>query len=190
MPETDAFDPRAFHARHSLAAIVACSENGVIGREGGLPWHLPGDLRHFMRSTRGCAVVMGRKTFDSLDAPLPHRLNIVVSRSMPEPQDPAVRIVRDLDGAIELAREARMEAPVWIAGGGTIYEQAMGRVDLIVRTLVHTRVEGDTHFPEIDTRLWRLAHAQEHRADDRHRLAFTIQWWVRTPGSGALACPA
>ncbi|HCT45170.1 MAG TPA: hypothetical protein DF699_08155, partial [Phycisphaerales bacterium] len=75
MSEPDSFDSRAFHAQFDVAMIVACSENGVIGREGDLPWHLPKDLRHFMRSTKGCPVIMGRKTFDSLDKPLHARLN-------------------------------------------------------------------------------------------------------------------
>ncbi len=181
MPQADEFDPRAFNARHQLAIIVACSENGVIGREGDLPWRLPTDLRHFMRSTRGCAVIMGRKTFESLDAPLPDRLNIVVSGSMPLTDTPSVKVVRNLEGAIDTGRASGLEPPIWIAGGGTIYEQVMDRVDLVVRTLVHTRIRGDTLFQGLDLDRWRLAHAEHHRGDERHAWPFSIEWWVRSP---------
>ncbi|MEX0876860.1 MAG: dihydrofolate reductase [Phycisphaerales bacterium] len=176
------FDPRAFHARFDYGLIVACSENGVIGREGDLPWHLPADLRHFMRSTRDCAVVMGRRTYESLDTPLPHRLNIVVSTSMGEDQPEGVRVARDLEQALDIAREARMQAPIWIAGGGTIYTQTMDMADLIVRTLVHTRLEGDTGFPEIDPDSWELVRSEAHESDDRHIYGFAIEWWTRKQG--------
>jgi len=177
------FDVRAFHARFNCGIIVACSENGVIGSEGDLPWHLPADLKHFMTSTRGCAVVMGRKTYETLDGPLPRRLNVVVSNSMDADQPEGVRVARGLDQAIDIAQAAGMEPPVWVAGGGTIYTQAMDRAELLVRTLIHTEVEGDTRFPEIDPQRWHLARCQEHPADDRHDFAFTIEWWVRSmPG--------
>lgn len=160
--------------------IVACSQNGVIGSDGDLPWKLPMDLRHFMQSTRGCSVVMGRKTFESLDQPLPNRLNIVLSRTLRDDRDDGVRVASEIGEAIELAHDASCESPVWIAGGGHIYRQAMDRVDLIVRTLIHAQVEGDTHFPEIDTNVWCLAHFEHIAADDRHEFGFTIEWWTRS----------
>lgn len=181
MPGADDFDPRAFHAQHELAIIVACSENGVIGLEGDLPWRLPIDLRHFMRSTLGCPVIMGRKTFESLDTPLPNRLNIVVSGIMPRSEDSEVMVVRGLEEAIEAGRASGLGSPIWIAGGGTIYEQVMDQADLVVRTLVHTRVQGDTRFPALDEEHWRLAHAEHHRQDERHAWPFSIEWWVCRP---------
>lgn len=188
MSEPHPFDPRSFHARFDIAMIVACSENGVIGREGDLPWHLPDDLRHFMRSTKGCPVIMGRKTFDSLDKPLPARLNIVLSRTMPVSDDEQFRVARDLDESIEIAKRAicenRQDGPIWIAGGGTIYSQAMSRVGLIVRTLVHCQVEGDARFPEIEADGWNLEHRIAHAPDDRHRFGFDLEWWSqKTPAS-------
>ena len=183
MSEPESFDPRAFNAAHEIGMIVACSRNGVIGRDGDLPWHLPEDLRHFMRSTRGCPVIMGRKTFDSLDKPLPNRLNIVLSRSMPDPGLDGVVVLGDLDQAIEAAQrsieQGGLDRPVWIAGGGTIYTQAMDRADLIVRTLIAREIEGDAEFPQIDTDAWDLEHSIDHPADDRHDHAFSFQWWVR-----------
>ena len=183
MSEPDSFDPRAFHAQFDVAMIVACSENGVIGREGDLPWHLPKDLRHFMRSTKGCPVIMGRKTFDSLDKPLHARLNIVVSRTMPDSEHELVRVVRDLDEAVEVARasiwEDGQDRPIWIAGGGTIYTQSMDRCDLIVRTLVETQVDGDASFPAIEGEDWVLGHAEHHDADAQHPYSFRFEWWTR-----------
>lgn len=166
--------------------IVACSENGVIGRDGDLPWHLPADLKHFMRSTRGCPVIMGRKTFDSLDKPLHARLNIVISSTMPESDHELVRVVRGLDEAVDVARasicENGQDRPIWIAGGGTIYTQSMDRCDLIVRTLVETRVDGDASFPQIEGNGWVLRHSEHHASDDRHDSSFRFEWW--TPSEG------
>lgn len=183
MTQTQPFDPRAFHAQFEIAMIVACSKNGVIGRDGDLPWHLPDDLRHFMRSTKGCPVIMGRKTFDSLDKPLPSRLNIVVSRSMVDPGIEGVQIARDLDSSIDLARRAIQEQglghPIWIAGGGTIYTQAMDRADLVVRTLIDLEIDGDARFPEIDHSEWALRRSEPHTADDRHAYPFCFEWWER-----------
>ncbi len=182
MTDSVPFEFRAFHATHKIAMIVACSQNGVIGSDGDLPWHLPADLRHFMRSTKGCSVIMGRKTFESLDHPLPNRLNIVLSRSMRDDRDDGVRIASSIEDAIEIALVSDMEMPIWVAGGGHIYRQAMempNLVDLIVRTRVHARVEGDTAFPEIDQGEWERAHFDEFEPDGRHAFGMTIEWWVR-----------
>lgn len=183
MTEPQTFDFRAFHAQFEIATIVACSSNGVIGREGDLPWHLPDDLRHFMRSTKGCPVVMGRKTFDTLDKPLPDRLNIVVSRSMTDPTQPGVVVCRDLDEAIERGRRAIREdgqdRPVWIGGGGTIYTQAMEQTELVVRTLIGVELEGDATFPALDGSIWHLEHAESHPVDARHAHPFRVEWWIR-----------
>lgn len=163
-----------------IAMIVACSENLVIGRKGGLPWHLPDDLRHFMSSTLACPVIMGRKTFASLNGPLPKRINIVVSRTMTDPEEGVV-VVESLEAAIEYAKDLveGSETPIWIAGGGEIYRQALPIADQIVRTLVHEVVQGDVAFPEIDPSDWVLDRSEHHPADDRHRYAFTIEWWQR-----------
>ncbi|PCI10800.1 hypothetical protein COB72_02495 [bacterium] len=182
MPDTQEFDFRAFHASHKIAMIVACSENGVIGVDGDLPWRLPTDLRHFMRSTKGCSVIMGRKTFESLDKPLPNRLNIVLSRSMSDDRDDGVRVASSIEEGIAIAEASEMALPIWIAGGGHIYRQAMGQaglVDLIVRTRVHTLIKGDAVFPEIDPSRWKLAQSEEFASDDRHVFGMTMEWWVR-----------
>ena len=168
--------------------IVACSENGVIGRDGDLPWSLRDDLRHFMQSTKGCPVIMGRKTFESLEKPLPNRLNIVLSRSMGEVHEDGVIVVGGLEAAIEAGEKAVCEdgqsRPIWIAGGGTIYRQAMDAANLLVVTRVHCEVEGDTTFPEIDMSRWEMAHSRSFEADNRNQYAFTIEWWQSVAISG------
>ena len=177
--ESAEFDFRAFHAQHRVGMIVACAQNGVIGDSGDLPWHLPRDLKHFMQSTRGCPVVMGRKTFETLDNPLPNRLNIILSRTMSTDQPVGVRVARDIKDGIRIGQESGLEGPVWIAGGGDIYRQAMDMVDLIVCTRVHAEVDGDTVFPNIDSEQWSRVKKQNFEADDRHIYGFSIEWWTK-----------
>lgn len=183
MQDSGDFDPRAFHAQFDTAMIVACARNGVIGRDGDLPWHLPEDLKHFMRSTKGCPVIMGRKTYESLDKPLPGRLNIVVSRSMGDPEIEGVVIVGSLGAALRAAsasiERGDQERPTWIAGGGTIYTQMMNDVDLIVRTLVACEVDGDAAFPALDSATWHRHRGVDFEADERHGHRFSIEWWTR-----------
>ncbi len=182
MDQTQPFDFRAFHAAHQIGIIVACSDNGVIGSDGDLPWHLPADLKHFMRSTKGCSVIMGHHSFESLDKPLPNRLNIVLSRTMSDDRSDGVRVAGDIESAIEIARASDMEMPIWIAGGGHIYRQAMEQselVDLIVRTRVHAQIEGDTVFPDLGDAQWVLNRSQRHEIDEKHSIAMTFEWWGR-----------
>ena len=173
-----------------VGLIVACARNGVIGRDGDLPWRLPDDMRHFMRTTRGHAVVMGRRTYESLPEPLEDRVTIVVStRFTPPPEaEDRVLVARDFDSAIVLGRRetGRLGRGVlWIAGGERVYREAMPHADLIVRTLVDADISGDTRFPEMDDS-WALDRREAHEPDDRHRYGFTIERWVRaaTPASG------
>ncbi|MDF1809162.1 MAG: dihydrofolate reductase [Phycisphaerales bacterium] len=179
MNDATGFDFRQYHAEHKIAMIVACSENRVIGAQGDLPWHLPGDLKHFMRSTRGCSVIMGRKTFETLDKPLPNRLNIILSRTMSDDRTDGVRVAQSLDVAIEIAESSGLEMPIWIAGGGHIYRMALEQTDLVVRTLVHAQVEGDTEFPLLDSDVWEIDRSVHCDADEKHPHSFTIEWWTR-----------
>lgn len=170
-----------------IVLIAAASENNIIGHNGGLPWRLPDDLKHFKRETLGRPVIMGRKTFDELfREPLKGRPNIVISRSMPPTE--GITIARSLDEAIELAQPllaaARAADPnipdeICIIGGGEIYRQSLPIATHITLTRVHAQVEGDTTFPDFDKSEWRLDHSEHHEADARHAHAFTIEWWSR-----------
>ncbi len=128
------------------------AENRTIGRDGGMPWHLPGDLKHFKTVTMGHPVIMGRKTWESIGRPLPGRRNIVVTRN-PAFRADGAEAVPDLANALELCRSAGAEAGM-VIGGGEIYAQAMPLSDRIELTEIHAVIDGDTVFPAIDPAIW------------------------------------
>jgi len=171
----------------SIALIVACARNGVIGVDGGLPWSLPDDMRHFMRSTRGHAVVLGRTTFESLPKPLSDRVCVVVSSTYepPEGVSDRVKAARSIDEALAIgARETERlgRGTLWIAGGESIYRATLGIADRVVRTLVDAEVQGDTRFPELDES-WTRTGAEDHPPDGDHAFGFTIEDWIRVGGA-------
>lgn len=136
--------------RQPLALVVAIAENGVIGKDGGLPWRIPEDLKHFKNVTLGHAIIMGRKTFDSIGRPLPGRRNIVISRTASAIE--GCEVARDLESALALARTTDDEPR--IIGGATIYEAALPLATKIFLTEVHRDVEGDVFF-HLDRTGWR-----------------------------------
>ncbi|MEL6592196.1 MAG: dihydrofolate reductase [Bacteroidota bacterium] len=157
-----------------IIAIYAVSENGVIGKDNDLPWSLPDDMRHFMRSTKGKTVVMGRKSFESIDCkPLPKRRNIIITRQ----QDyvaPGAEVVHSLEEAIELAKA---DGEIWITGGAGVYEESIekGYVDIIYETLVHAEVDGDVQFRFPNREKWEITDVDARQADDKNEFAFTIR---------------
>ncbi len=134
-----------------LTLIVARARNGVIGRDNTLPWRLPEDLAHFKAATMGHALIMGRKTFDSIGRPLPGRRTIVLSRD-PSWQRPGCERAASLDEAVALCSEA---SEVFIAGGEQIYREALTRADRALITEVELNPEGDAFFPPLDAAVWR-----------------------------------
>jgi dihydrofolate reductase len=161
-----------------VSLVVAAARNGVIGRLGKIPWHLPDDQRFFKDVTIGHCVVMGRKTFDSLPSPLPDRENFVLSRRPHEPV-PDVEFFRDLQAAIDRARELGF-SECFIAGGEDIYREGMETADRIYLTRVDAKPEGDTRFPEIDEARWRCVERKLHPIDERHAHSFAFETWERT----------
>lgn len=140
-----------------IAMAVAMAENRVIGRDGGMPWHLPGDLQYFKRVTMGKPIIMGRKTFQSIGRPLPGRLNIVVTRDGTYAPD-NLMVVHSLGEALDAAR-ARAESDgvdeVMIIGGGQIYADAISMADRVYLTEIHASIDGDTVFPDLAEDQWR-----------------------------------
>jgi len=128
-----------------ISIIAAIASNRVIGRNGGLPWHLPADLRRFREITAGHAVIMGRKTFESIGRPLPDRVNIVISRQSGYGADGIV-VAGSLQAAIALAAG---EDEVFICGGGEIYQKALSLADRIYLTVLDQPFDGTVFFPEI-----------------------------------------
>ena len=135
----------------SVVLVAAVAENGVIGSDGELPWHLPGDLAHFKRVTTDNVVIMGRKTFESIGRPLPRRTNIVVTRQPGWTAD-GVITASSLDEALDIAEEHDGDAMV--VGGAQIYELALPLADAQVLTEVHQEPDGDVRYPPFDRSEW------------------------------------
>jgi len=164
-----------------VTLIAAMSENHTIARDGDLPWSLPDDLKRFARVTRGHAVIMGRKTLDTLPGPLRDRRNIVLTRQ-DSWSSPGVEVASSLDEALSIAANTG-DSPerVYVAGGAQVYEAAMPRADELDLTRVLATVDGDRFFPPIDESAWQLVSAEDHAADERHLHAFRFERWVRRP---------
>lgn len=157
-----------------IIAIYAISENGVIGKDNDLPWKLPTDMRHFMRSTKGKTIIMGRKSFESIDCkPLPRRRNIIITRKE-DFQAPGAEVANSLEAAIEMAGN---QEEIWITGGARVYEEAIkkGYVNLVYETLVHAEIEGDVTFSFPNREDWEITQVEAFQADDRNEYAFTIR---------------
>jgi dihydrofolate reductase len=151
------------------------AENRVIGRAGGLPWHLPKDLQYFKKLTVDHTVIMGRKTFEEIKQPLANRRNVVISRQ-PSFQPRGVTVVPSLEEALALGAT---ESEVFVIGGGEIFRLALPRADRLYLTLVHAKVEGDTYFPSFDLATWALEEEEHHPADEKHAYAFTFRRYRR-----------
>ena len=155
--------------------MAAVAENGVIGAEGALPWHLPTDMKHFKQLTSGHTIIMGRRTFETLRQPLPNRRNVVVTRDRAY-QASGAFIVHDLDEALSLTSK---DDEVFVVGGGEIYEQAIPRADRLYLTIVHAVFEGDTFFPKFTDADWILNEDIRNEADEKHSYPFSFRRYER-----------
>ena len=135
----------------NIVIIAAVSENNIIGYQGKIPWHIPEDLKRFKELTSGNAVIMGRKTYDSIGKPLPKRTNIVVTRNK-NFEAKGISVAHSLEDAIKQSQDF---GRAYIIGGQQIYEQAMPLADKLELTLVHKAVQGDSVFPKINYREWK-----------------------------------
>ena len=142
-----------------VAFVVALSDNGVIGKNGDLPWHIPEDLKHFKAVTMGKPIIMGRKTYLSIGKPLPGRTNIVLTRQEDFKAD-GVQVVHSFDDALSAARAENPEE-IMVIGGAQVYEEALSRADRLYLTYVHKEVEGDTYFPSFNEDEWQERERRE-----------------------------
>jgi dihydrofolate reductase len=161
----------------TVSIIVAAAANGVIGRDGGLPWRLPADLRHFKRTTMGHHLVVGRRTWEEVGRPLPGRTMVVVTRD-PALGIPGVVVVSSLQEAVAVAVGAG-DDEVFVAGGGEIYRQAMAMAHRVYLTRIHADIEGDTTFPELDGEAWRLVSREDHEADEGNPYPYSFLVYER-----------
>ncbi len=157
----------------TISLIAALTENRVIGKNNDLPWHLPDDMKYFMQTTKGHPVIMGRKNYDSIPEkfrPLPSRTNIVVTRQRDFVADGCI-VVHSLEEALDEATNIVTDE-IFIIGGAEIYRQGMPKADKLYLTEILATLDGDTYFPEFDTRSWKEVSRLHHPKDDRHRYAF------------------
>ncbi len=164
----------------TISFIVAVSENGVIGRDGGLPWRLKSELRMFRRLTLGKPLIMGRKTYASLGKPLDGRDNIVISRSAFVAD--GIFALSSVDQAVDFAlqrAEAAGQDEVFVIGGAEIFASAMPRAERVYLTLVHAVVGGDVFFDRLDDRKWREVSSQFHARREGDDYDYTARVFER-----------
>ncbi|MFC0184580.1 dihydrofolate reductase [Pseudarcicella hirudinis] len=153
-----------------LSIVVAVAENGVIGHENQLIWHLPKDLKIFKNLTTGHPIIMGRKTFDSIGKPLPNRTSIIVSRNKELAINGCI-VVNSVEEAIEEAKKIE-EEEAFIIGGAELYKLSLPNVDKIYLSEVKHSFAGDTFFPEIDKTVWKEISRETYLKDEKNLYDF------------------
>ena len=165
----------------NLALITAMTCDRVIGRDNGLPWRLPKDMRHFMRTTLGKPVIMGRRTFESMPGPLPRRTNIVLTSQL-DYAAAGIEVAADFGAALDIAgRQCRREGvqTAFVIGGAPVYAAGLPLANRLHITWVAGEVEGDTWFPEVDWPCWEETASTPYPADAEHDHAFRIAIYDR-----------
>lgn len=154
-----------------ISAIVATAEDGVIGKDGGLPWYLPAELAHFKELTTGHPIIMGRITHESIGRSLPGRTNIVITRDQDYKVADGSKLVSSLDSAIKLARTKGGSDEIFIIGGEQIYTEALPKIEKIYLTRVKAKVSGDKFF-KYNPKDWEQTSIEKHKADDKNQHDF------------------
>lgn len=164
------------YTRYMVAIVVAVAEGNVIGSRNDLPWYLPADLKHFKEITSGHTVVMGRTTFESilkrLGKPLPNRRNVVLTRDSAFTGHGAevVHGIEDIRG---------LDEDIFVIGGAQVYAAIIHLANRLYVTEVHTRIDGDAHFPAIDPAIWREASREKHFSDEKNQYAYDFVVYER-----------
>jgi len=161
----------------TISLIVAASENNAIGKNNQLLWNLPNDLKYFKNKTWGMTVIMGRKTYEAVNKPLPGRVNIVITKQESW-QGAGAWVAKDLENALIQAETTNCKE-IFIIGGGGIYKQSMDIADKIYMTRVHAELDGDTFFPVIDESKWKLVSHVDFAPDEKHQYAYSFQEWEK-----------
>lgn len=148
----------------SLSLIVAAAENGIIGVDGELPWRLSNDLKRFRQLTTGHHIIMGRKTYESINRLLPDRTTVIVTRNQ-DYEVPGAIVVNSVDEAVKAVAD---DSEPFVIGGAEIYRAVLPQVDRIYLTHVKVALEGDAVFPSLDPEQWAITEQQEFPADEKN----------------------
>lgn len=160
-----------------VSSIVAMTENRVIGKDNEIPWYLPADLAYFKKTTLGHVVIMGRNSFISIGRPLPKRTNIIITRD-PFYVTSCCPVAHSIEEALKIAyNEGEKEA--FIIGGGQIFSQSVDLWDRLYLTEVHTVLDGDVFFPEIDFSKWTLSSSTVRAKDEKNEFDCTFKVYDR-----------
>jgi len=160
-----------------ISIIAAVADNYAIGKSNNLPWYLPADLKHFKQLTTGHAIVMGKRTFESLPrGPLPNRKNIVLTSIMSEGVNEGYYEADSLEDATFLCEH---EEQVFIIGGATVYKQCIDKVDYLYITWIHKEFSADTYFPKINFDEWEEVKHEDHQPDENNLYSYTFSEYKR-----------
>ena len=165
-----------------LSCIAALDEEMAIGKDNALPWYLPADLRMYRANTMGKAMIMGRRTYDSVGRPLPGRTSIVVTRDVYF-EAPGCLIVHTLDDALAVAEKDSLERgtdEIMIIGGAGIFNELLPVADRMYLTVIHGTFSGDTFFPGFDSTQWQITRSETTPADDKNTHSMTLYVLDRT----------
>lgn len=153
-----------------ISIVVAMAKNRVIGRDNGIPWHLPNELQQFKRITMGHHMIMGRRTWESIRRLLPGRTTVIVTRQL-DYTVPGAIVVPSLEAAIAACGD---DPDIFVIGGAQLYQAALPVTDRIYLTVVDAEVDGDTRMPEFDISRWRETESQSFPADERHAHPYRV----------------
>ena len=159
-----------------ISCIVAADKNNGIGKNNQLLCHLPADLKYFKNLTTHHAILMGRKTFESIGKPLPNRTNIIISRS--ELNIEGTHCFKSLEDGISFAK-SQNETELFIIGGDSIYQQSMEMLDSVYLTRIHNSFEADAFFPALPDEYWQINQNEFHAADEKNKFDFSFQTYNR-----------
>ena len=163
-----------------ISQIVAVANNGVIGNDNKLIWHMPSDMKYFMQTTKGHCIITGRKNYESIPEkfrPLKDRTNFVITRQA-NYQAPGAVVVGSIEEAIEAARKTG-ESECFIIGGGEIFKQTLHLTDKIYYTKIHQDFEGDTFYPDLDPSIWSKYTEINHKADEKNPYDYSFLTFVK-----------
>lgn len=160
-----------------LSIIVAIANNNVIGKDNKLIWHLPEDLKRFKELTTGKTIIMGRKTFESLGRVLPNRMHIVITRNKDlKIESDMVHIITDTN---ELEQYINSKEEAFVIGGGAIYTMLMPYAEKLYITKINENFAGDTYFPEIDEKEWKIESKEKGKTDEKNPYKYEYITYIR-----------